>query len=455
MRGPRPGCSDMKCSLYIDNFRGFTDTVIPIADVNFLVGENSTGKTSVLGILSLLSRYEFFVNEGFADAQVRFGAFSDIVSAHSSDRAYFRIGLVREGVADNGQKDIAGYLLTFKQRDGLPWLHHFTIQRGTEQISARIGPKQVRYKHSACGAADSLEEMVSSFFPQWAKHHSAEATDGYARAGSRRDEILGNSLFLSLAIVGSEVRNSAGAIRSGSAPCLTYSLNDLRLLNTICWVAPIRSKPRRTYDEPNLEFSPEGEHTPYLIRKLLRSRQRGVAFRRALRQFGKSSGLFQDVTTKAYGHGPSTPFEVDAVLGGMPINLNSVGYGVSQSLPVLVELLGRGHGTWFAIQQPEVHLHPRAQAALGDIFFEAAARDHKMLFIETHSDFAIDRFRLNYRRDMEDTDKPGAQILFFERRARGNRVTPIAIGSNGDLPEDQPDSYRSFFLHEQMRLLDL
>jgi AAA15 family ATPase/GTPase len=34
--------------LYLDNFRGFSDQYIDIRDVNFLVGENSTGKSSVL-----------------------------------------------------------------------------------------------------------------------------------------------------------------------------------------------------------------------------------------------------------------------------------------------------------------------------------------------------------------------------------------------------------------------
>ena len=33
---------------YVDNFRGFSDTYVPISDVNFFVGENSSGKTSLL-----------------------------------------------------------------------------------------------------------------------------------------------------------------------------------------------------------------------------------------------------------------------------------------------------------------------------------------------------------------------------------------------------------------------
>ena len=46
-------------------------------------------------------------------------------------------------------------------------------------------------------------------------------------------------------------------------------------------------------------------------------------------------------------------------------NLIDVGYGVSQALPVLTELLREDCSPVFLLQQPEVHLHPSAQAALG------------------------------------------------------------------------------------------
>jgi predicted ATPase len=124
---------------------------------------------------------------------------------------------------------------------------------------------------------------------------------------------------------------------------------------------------------------------------------------------------------------------------------------VSQALPVLVELLDRKHGSWFAIQQPEVHLHPRAQAALGDVFFEMATSEHKRLLVETHSDFTIDRFRINYRKSKDR--KPESQILFFERRDKHNTVTALPIDDTGELPEDQPSSYRDFFVGEELRLL--
>ena len=71
----------MKYYLFVDNFRGFSDTCIPITDVNFLVGENSTGKTSVLGLLKLFSGPGFLMGRDFSDEHVSFGHFADISSA--------------------------------------------------------------------------------------------------------------------------------------------------------------------------------------------------------------------------------------------------------------------------------------------------------------------------------------------------------------------------------------
>lgn len=126
---------------------------------------------------------------------------------------------------------------------------------------------------------------------------------------------------------------------------------------------------------------------------------------------------------------------------------------MSQSLPVIIEVLARDRGTSFAIQQPEVHLHPRAQAALGDLLFEMAAIDNKCFLVETHSDFTIDRFRMNYKNGRPN--KPDSQIVFFERRDKHNVIKPIIIGKSGELPADQPDSYRQLFIREQMSLLGI
>jgi predicted ATPase len=185
---------------------------------------------------------------------------------------------------------------------------------------------------------------------------------------------------------------------------------------------------------------------------MLSSETDAQKFHEFMDRVGKDSRLFQSIQIKQFvPDDPTAPFEVDAVLDNKALSLNTVGYGVSQSLPIFVELLDRPSESCFAIQQPEVHLHPRAQAALGDVFFEMAGRDKKRFLIETHSDFAIDRFRMTCR--SKESNVPSSQILFFERRDKHNVVTPLPIDSSGEITAEQPSSYRDFFVREELRLL--
>jgi AAA ATPase domain len=435
----------MRKFLFIDNFRGFKNTYVPILDVNFLVGENSTGKTSFLGLVKLLATQRVIMHHDFGDEDVNFGNFGDMVSAHSDDRSYFTIGITQEVGRKDATKEIGvtAALLTYHEHDGLPRLSRFTATLDNREVSLRFDGRSVWYRASKpiFGPDLKIDQVVRSIMPRWAREHSSPAK-GY------RELILPEGLGKSPGIVFplSWVLHKEGYRPPGGVPMIGADFGE-----DLVWVAPIRTKPRRTYDELRIEFSSEGLHTPYLIRKILNSKADASRFSSFIKKVGAASGLFQSVHIRKFGDDINAPFEVDIVLDEKALNLNTVGYGVSQSLPVLVELLWRDPGTWFAIQQPEVHLHPRAQAALGDILFELAETEKKRFLIETHSDFTIDRFRLNYRKS--SSTKPTGQILFFERKNRCNVVKAIRIGPKGKLSGPQPSGYRRFFLKEELRLL--
>src|SRR5262249_4368610 len=144
------------------------------------------------------------------------------------------------------------------------------------------------------------------------------------------------------------------------------------------------------------DYSPEGDHVPKVLARLLSAEPSSASARQlrsALQRFGKESGLFQDIGIKKLGKGPDDPFQVQVAAGGPKVNLMDVGYGVSQALPVIVQSVLRRQNSLLLIQQPEVHLHPRAQAALGTFFVELATLGQDTLLVETHSDFLVDRVR--------------------------------------------------------------
>ena len=66
------------------------------------------------------------------------------------------------------------------------------------------------------------------------------------------------------------------------------------------------------------------------------------------------------------------------------VSIADVGIGVSQALPVVVALHTANPGQLVYIEQPEIHLHPRAQYALAEVLADAA-KEGKRLVIETHS----------------------------------------------------------------------
>ena len=70
------------------------------------------------------------------------------------------------------------------------------------------------------------------------------------------------------------------------------------------------------------------------------------------------------------------------------VNIADVGFGVSQTLPVLVALLVAEPGQLVYIEEPEIHLHPRAQSAMAQILADAAKRGVRVV-IETHSQLLL------------------------------------------------------------------
>jgi hypothetical protein len=222
-----------------------------------------------------------------------------------------------------------------------------------------------------------------------------------------------------------------------------------RLPRPRAWaVAPVRTKPRRTYDQITDEFTPEGDHIPLVLARLLATtaagRQRNDV-ETALEKFGQASGLYKAVRVRNLGKSASDPFQIQVSVAGRFFNLPDVGYGVSQALPVIVESALRPRGTLMLLQQPEVHLHPKAQAALGSFFIDLVAAQNRYFLIETHSDYLIDRVRQEVAAGKFDSAR--VRILFFERRGSESHIYPLTLDLHGDI-EGAPSTYREFFLKE-------
>ena len=130
-----------------------------------------------------------------------------------------------------------------------------------------------------------------------------------------------------------------------------------------------------------------------------------------------------------------------------------VGYGVSQALPLITELVDPEARPLFLLQQPEVHLHPSAQAALGTLFCSIAAPE-RQLIVETHSDYILDRVVTDIRDQKTELKPEDVSILYFEMNDLDVTIHSLQLDKQGNIL-GAPDGYRQFFTNELRRVLGI
>lgn len=119
------------------------------------------------------------------------------------------------------------------------------------------------------------------------------------------------------------------------------------------------------------------------------------------------------------------------------VSIADVGFGVSQSLPVVVALIAAGPGQLVYLEQPEIHLHPMAQRRLVDVLIQAIKRG-VIAVIETHSALLLKEVQTSVAKNKLSTNE--VVLHWFQRGADGGTSVRTADmdarGAYGDWPED-------------------
>lgn len=91
-----------------------------------------------------------------------------------------------------------------------------------------------------------------------------------------------------------------------------------------------------------------------------------------------------------------------------------VGFGLTYCLPILTACLAAKSGSILLLENPEAHLHPRGQAAMGLLLAKCAA-DGVQIIVETHSDHILNGIRLAVKNRESGVSKNDVQICHFTR----------------------------------------
>lgn len=417
--------------LYIDNYKGFVDTIIPIRDVNFFVGENSTGKTSVLNLLEIITSPNFWFEPDFNPGEIELGYFSEMVSQFGSDKKAFSIGAYMD--EDRRDNPYTGFVwLKFIEKESSPAISEFRFISDTKSVWCSVGGNIITIKTKDIQVGLSFSDWIHDFEDF---HYFGVVEEKFNPPFAIMRSMVENELE------GNEDKHKGRFV----VP---------RPYNRFIWMAPIRAKAKRWYESYKISFNPEGEHTPLFLKKYLTAKSAPAkakikSFISAMNDFGKNSGLFDEVEVRSGGK--EAPFALYVRYGKLCINITNVGYGVSQVLPLVVEML-TSKGDSFAIQQPEVHLHPKAQAAFGELLYTIAAKYKNRVIVETHSDYLINRFRYSVNKGR---GKVNAQVIYFRRGENGIETIVMPIDTKGQFAGEVPQSYMDFFFEEELKMLEI
>ena len=130
------------------------------------------------------------------------------------------------------------------------------------------------------------------------------------------------------------------------------------------------------------------------------------------------------------------------------VSLMDVGFGISQILPFIVQSLAAKKQT-ISIEQPEIHLHPRVQADLGDLLAEAIKVPLENQFlVETHSEHLVLRLQRLVREGILESQD--VSIVYVSRQEEGAEVRQLRLDKEGDFIDGWPGGFFPERLRELM-----
>jgi hypothetical protein len=426
-------------------FRGFADSGwIELRPLTLLFGHNSSGKSSVLAALLMLRQSLLNPDRGtpflFSGGDgVDLGTFEDAVyGRRPHPREPIEIH-VRVEVPDPGQD------WPFLVRKEL------ILALGIAYDAARRTLRQVRYRlyddedrtildfQRSTPRPGGTWTVRSSFFPGKQLPTPSEL---------RWDHFL------------PDFPQATRAHPSLLKLTRTVNAEIAEALRALVHIGPLRTEPVRFYyftGESAASVGRRGEST-YKLLAALHYQGRITELQDAVNRWLERLGYSLDV--RVLGKSPLVQIGVREGGGardGLSLNLVDVGFGISQVLPLLVQSYGGDEGRLILLEQPELHLHPRAQADLGDLLREVASRNP--LLVESHSEHLLLRLRRRIAEFGAGSVRSGLSrdhvgVYFVERSSGMSRIARIELDDLGQL-QSPPKAFQNFFADDYVESLEI
>lgn len=426
---------DRVTNVTLRNFRGFARlNKLQLAPLTFLVGPNSSGKSSIADAILFMAQSGLLslgaTNPLWIGPLVDLGSFKDTVFRHDTKREMEIRVEIDSSVSASPRRGFQA----------------ITLEVATS-INATKDAPEGRVKQLAVRDLDTDESA--------ALRRAAGRSDRFVTTSSANDQRPDYDPQVSWSDVSSALLSALQAPtdhRSLSALMMVLKTGSLeRLALGVQRVSSGRSPPQRSYQR---DTGAAGDRVRRLIDSIdataLETGQHKDArrLRERLVEGLLTLGIADKLEVARIGD-YHTEVQLRDNITKIASNLTDFGYGASQVLPVLEGCSAPGPGPLF-IEQPEIHLHPRAQGQLAQILCDASRR--RQMIVETHSEHMINRAR----RLIAEGKMPAEHVIiqYIDRDEDGSHATTIGLDSAGDFTSDWPDGFYDERYHETLLIAE-
>ena len=231
----------------------------------------------------------------------------------------------------------------------------------------------------------------------------------------------------------------------------TLNLEQEKLFQSVFYLGPLRTKTERLYSWAGIIPEDVGYGGENAVAAMLAAQERKISlgYKRQAKPFMqliaeklKEMGLIEKFKVNPISE-TRQEYEVKVCTTGSHdfVDLPDVGFGILQVLPVLVQCFYAPQGSIIIIEQPEIHLHPSAQAALADVFIDVInsrenGKDRNIqLIIETHSEHFLRRLqrRIAENKKPKEISRKDVSAYFAMASKTPAKLEPLQIDLFGNI----------------------
>jgi predicted ATPase len=447
----------------LGNFKCFSNELdLELGKLTLLTGANSTGKSSLMyGVLGALQSprfpYEFSANGRY----VNMGNFSEMVFDHEKTLP-MTIGFTL--VENNTPIEIKTIWINsdvseqaiLKEYEAHSLGFDFSVRRkeggeNTDFLLSMDYRPQNGQNHDIHG----LELLLTDIY------RTAELFKIFQKGDNLADEFMaGYKDQTTVNDVLLKVGDSGVICPDNLKATVAFGLVNRKIIDLtrryqekMNFISSYRLPGERTYLEESLENGKIHTSGKGFVNQLLQWRENNRQYYESLIDVMRSMGILYDIEPERIGSGQ---FKIGVTIrkDGPTALLTDVGFGISQLLPVIVGDIELGNESTFFAAQPEIHLHPNAQASYADYLIGQIKQD-KNYVVETHSEYLLNRIRLAIvKGNLKEED---IRVYYLSQERNDSKIHPIRFTRGGQIigaPKDFFETYMIDVMDIAMEAID-